>query len=222
MTNPEPFSIYFAGALFKFHDLSGNVLLGNAIARRSKKRYSCVLPQDLEQADFRAVAIRNTDLLHVVTADLCIFNYDGTDLDSGTVVEAMMAKLLDIPSVLVRTDFRSSGDQNKDGNGNQWNLMCSGYPRNEVVVVHGMASYHQEFRAEQNPEDGLIRYADAVANPIVEALDRVRQLPPVYSAEEAEWAYKLGIKFPGSGFDQLFPGDSLARLIAAKRARGLL
>jgi hypothetical protein len=35
-----------------------------------------------------------------------LFLYNGTELDSGTVVEFMFSKFADIPSVIVRTDFR--------------------------------------------------------------------------------------------------------------------
>ena len=45
-----------------------------------------------------------------VGCDLCILNYDGPELDSGTVVEFMVSKFADIPSVIVRTDFRNAGD----------------------------------------------------------------------------------------------------------------
>ena len=55
------------------------------IEQVSQGRYLCVLPQDLEQATERAVDIRNQDLKQVVTCDLGLFNFDGTELDSGTV-----------------------------------------------------------------------------------------------------------------------------------------
>ncbi len=68
-----------------------------------------MVPQNLEQATFRAVSIRNQDLKHVMTCDVALFNFDGTDLDSGTVVEYMFAKMLDIPSLIIRSDLRDSG-----------------------------------------------------------------------------------------------------------------
>ena len=84
------------------------------------------------------VDIRNQDLKQVMACDLALFNFDGTDLDSGTVVEFMMAKVLDIPSVLLRSDFRASGDQEREGD--DWNLMCSFYPRSKKVQFqrHGV------------------------------------------------------------------------------------
>ena len=84
MTN---FRVYFAGELFDHKHLIGNAILAEAIERYSERRYTCVLPQDLELSEGRAVAIRNLDLKQVMACDLGLFNFDGTDVDAGTVVE---------------------------------------------------------------------------------------------------------------------------------------
>ena len=89
----HPLQIYFAGDIFDHKDLVGNALLARFIERASDKRYRCVLPQNLEQSSNRAVSIRNQDLLQVMTCDVALFNFDGDDLDSGTVVEFMLAKM---------------------------------------------------------------------------------------------------------------------------------
>ena len=135
------YSVYFAGELFDHKHLIGNAILAEAIECHSDGRYVCVVPQHLEQATGRAVDIRNQDLKQVMACDMSLFNFDGTDLDSGTVVEFMMAKFLDIPSVILRSDFRSSGDQDKDGD--DWNLMCSFYPRVRQVLFNAMAWYQE-------------------------------------------------------------------------------
>jgi nucleoside 2-deoxyribosyltransferase len=217
-----PLTIYFAGALFKTHDLVGNVLLGDSIFKLSDGVYRCLLPQDVELTDFRAVSIRNLDLFHVLNADLCVFNFDGTELDSGTVVEFMMAKLLDIPSVLLRTDFRSAGDQSGDEQASQWNLMCSGYPRCANVVVHAMASYQKNFRADGSVDAKVRRVSDAVATKVLAALEAVRNKPSIYTRKELLNAYALALKFPGSDFDKLFLPELIANIIDKKRSNGLL
>ena len=140
------FTVYFAGDLFDHKHLAGNAILAEAIDRRSAGRYACVVPQDLEQASERMVDIRNQDLKQVMACDLALFNFDGTDLDSGTVVEFMMAKMLDIPSVLLRSDFRASGDQEREGD--DWNLMCSFYPRSKKVQFNAMAWYQDARKAD--------------------------------------------------------------------------
>jgi hypothetical protein len=57
----------------------------------------------------------------------------------------MITKMLDIPSVIVRTDFREfheiSNDQEKCNE--NWNLMASGYPRTMVVSPHLWDWYRQ-------------------------------------------------------------------------------
>ena len=146
------YTIYFAGELFDHKHLIGNSLLADHIERLSGGRYRCVLPQDLEQTDSRAVDIRNQDLLGVATCDCALFNFDGPDLDSGTVVEFVYAKLLDIPAVILRTDFRGGGDQDTDGDA--WNLMASFYPRTRNVSLNAMAWYQQARRRSGRPYGG--------------------------------------------------------------------
>ena len=48
-------------------------------------------------------SIRDSDLRELLSCDLALFTYDGAELDAGTVVEYMIAKVADIPSVIVRT-----------------------------------------------------------------------------------------------------------------------
>ena len=209
-----PFSIYFAGDLFDHKHLTGNALLAGAMEEHSGGRYACVLPQDLEQSTGRAVDIRNQDLKQVMACDLGLFNFDGPDLDSGTVVEFMLAKMLDIPSVVLRSDFRSSGDQDKDGD--DWNLMCSFYPRVRVVRFNAMAWYQQA----SSPERLYARIAAAV----IEQLDAVRAEPPVLDgdARRQEELYRWAMSFPGSGFEACCGPGFVERVIADKRLKKLL
>ena len=209
-----PFTIYFAGDLFDHKHLTGNALLAGAIEQHSGGRYACVVPQDLEQSTGRAVDIRNQDLKQVMACDLGLFNFDGTDLDSGTVVEFMLAKMLDIPSVILRSDFRSSGDQEKDGD--DWNLMCSFYPRVRVVSFNAMAWYQQA----SSPACLYARIAAAV----IEQLDAVRAEAPVLEgdARRQEELYRWAMRFPGGGFEACCGPGFVERVIADKRRKKLL
>ena len=210
----SPFTLYFAGDLFDHKHLTGNALLAGAIEEHSGGRYSCVVPQDLEQSTGRAVDIRNQDLKQVMACDLGLFNFDGTDLDSGTVVEFMLAKMLDIPSVVLRSDFRSSGDQEKDGD--DWNLMCSFYPRVRVVSFNAMAWYQQA----RSPGQLYARVAAAV----IEQLDAVRAEPPVLEgdARRQEELYRWAMRFPGSGFEACCGPGFVEQVLEAKRRKKLL
>ena len=119
---PATYSIYFGGELFSTKHLLGNVALADAIRRRSGGRFQSLLPQVLEQRDTTAQAIRDQDIRALLACDLGIFHYDGPELDAGTVVEFMFAKFADIPSVLLRTDFRGSGE-----------ISIRGEPRNHMT-----------------------------------------------------------------------------------------
>ena len=128
---------YFGGELFSLKHLLGNVALAQAIRRVSDGKYEAVLPQDLEVTDKRGKAIRDVDILTLLSCDLALFQFDGPELDSGTVAEFMLAKFADIPTVLLRSDFRKAGDSPQD----PWNLMLSDYPRTEKVILNGMDIY---------------------------------------------------------------------------------
>ena len=92
------FSVYFAGELFTHKDLAGNAMLAEAIYARSGGGFRCALPQNFEQRKSRPKGIRDEDILNLLECDLALFNYDGQELDSGTVVEFMFAKFADIPA----------------------------------------------------------------------------------------------------------------------------
>ncbi len=216
------YSVYFAGDLFDHKHLAGNELLAGVIDRRSGGRYACVLPQDLEQASGRMVDIRNQDLRQVMACDLGLFNFDGTDLDSGTVVEFMMAKMLDIPAVLLRSDFRASGDQEREGD--DWNLMCSFYPRTRKVQFNAMAWYQEARRAEGSPGTWTERLYDRIAGTVIEQLDVVRAEPSVFGKDEQRLrsVYEWATRFPGGGFDESCGPGFAEEVVAAKRRKGLL
>ncbi|MDE2846593.1 MAG: nucleoside 2-deoxyribosyltransferase [Gemmatimonadota bacterium] len=235
------YTVYFAGDLFDHKHLAGNELLARAVDRRSGGGYACVLPQDLEQASERMVDIRNQDLMQVMACDLGLFNFDGTDLDSGTVVEFVMAKMLDIPSVLLRSDFRASGDQEREGD--PWNLMCSFYPRSRTVQFNAMAWYQEARRAggpgdggprdnteDSGPGDGAPapdwsdRLYNRMADAVIEALDAVRAEPSAFGGDEARInaVYAWAARFPGSGFDAMCGPGFVDKTIKNKRRKGLL
>ena len=136
-----------------------------------------------------------------MTCDLALFNFDGTDLDAGTVVEFMFAKFLDIPAVLLRTDFRAAGDQ--PGAGDAWNLMCSFYPRTKVVQLNAMAWYQQARHAGGTLHEVTQRLCQRLAVVVVENLDAVRRELPLAKGPpaEIERLYHWALRFPGSGFE---------------------
>ena len=133
----KSYTVYFGSELFSLKHIIGNAYLAEAIFEKSHGKYLCVLPQNLEQRSTTAQSIRDADIRALLSCDLALFNYDGTELDSGTVVEFMFAKFADIPAVILRSDFRHGGDQV----GDPWNLMSSFYPRTATVVLNSIGLY---------------------------------------------------------------------------------
>jgi len=215
----ESFLIYFAGDLFNHKDLVGNLLLSEAIQKFSSGRYVCVLPQHLEQSTSRSIDIRNNDLSQIIKADLILLNFDGTELDSGTVIEFLFAKALDIPAVILRTDFRAAGDQER---GDPWNLMCSGYPRTRTVSLNAMAWYQEEWNQGGETGDMLERFYEKLAKTINAEFNLVLKEPTLFDNDEVlsnvfEWA----LRFPGSGFEDLFSKDKVKKILLEKQKKGI-
>jgi nucleoside 2-deoxyribosyltransferase len=229
-----PYHYYFGGELFSAKHLFGNAALAEAIYKNSAQRYIAVLPQNLEQREVTANAVRDQDLRAVMACDLGLFHYDGPELDSGTVVEYMFAKFADIPSVLLRTDFRSGGDHT-EGKGDAWNLMSSFYPRTKVIQLDSMALFQESLRAvggASDPAAEVLAFGrsvqagqamiDQIAARVVADFDALLQLPPVLPKAMAATVYDWLALAPGLGGSQ---EENLARIranLAAKQARGLL
>ena len=217
------YTIYFAGALFDHKELIGNAILASYINKFSKEKYRCILPQDLEQSTNRAVDIRNQDLNCVLACDLAIFNFDGTELDSGTVVEFLYAKTLDIPALIIRSDFRGSGDQNREGD--QWNLMASFYPRTRKLEFNAMEWYQKEIKAlseDQTIFDTADRLYKKIAASVITELDIVIKDPPLLSTdqEQAFSLYRWASVFPGNGLQGIVP--NIGDIIISKKNKGLI
>jgi nucleoside 2-deoxyribosyltransferase len=212
------YSIYFAGDLFNHKDLVGNLLLSEAIEKESSGRYRCVVPQHLEQSTNRSIDIRNNDLKEVIKADLILLNFDGTDLDSGTVIEFLFAKALDIPAVILRSDFRAAGDQER---GNPWNLMCSGYPRTRIVSLNAMLWYQDAWNKGGGTSTILERFYGKLSKKINTELDLVLKEPSLFDNEKMlSNVYEWALRFPGKGFTDLFSEEELRNLLLSKQNKG--
>lgn len=185
------FDFYFAGELFDAKHLIGNAYLASEILKTSEGKFRPILPQDLEQRSLHPHDIRDEDILALLEADLALFHFDGSELDSGTVVEFMLAKFADIPSVILRSDFRASGDQLD----HPWNLMVSFYPRTEVVIIDALRSYKSDDNSCKSSENNLLtdpgkaierasRLNTLIANKVINAFEQVIKSPSVLQNEE--------------------------------------
>ena len=197
--------IYFAGGLFDHKELAGNALLAAAIGELSDGKYECILPQNFESRGKHPKDVRNADIDALLSCDVALFNYDGTELDSGTVVEFMFAKFADIPAVVLRSDFRAGGDGFGAPDSVAWNLMAAYYPRCVNVVLNSGEIYARSLRggakAQKDAEcsDSVRAAAETIgyaASKVVDALDQVAGQKPILSGRTKAEVYAWLAKMP--------------------------
>ena len=211
--------IYFAGDLFDHKDLIGNLMLAGAIEKVSGGRYQILLPQngECEVVSRTSQSIRDADFQLLFSSDLLIANFDGHDLDSGTVVEFCFAKMLDMPALLLRTDFRDSGDHTLPDN-EPWNLMCSHYPRTRVLHLNAMELYHKFLN---KAGQGLDDFYNELAKTCVAQLDAVTKERSWLKKHELSIQLRMALNAVGGTVPTLFPEEVLEKLIGQKSASGL-
>ncbi|MBR1999320.1 MAG: nucleoside 2-deoxyribosyltransferase [Lentisphaeria bacterium] len=204
--------IYFAGGLFDHKELAGNMLLAKKIEQLSAGRYQVLLPQDFESAQTDATSVRNNDYKLLMACDLIVANFDGVELDSGTVAEFCCAKMLDLPAVLFRTDFRNGVE--RPGAVVPWNLMISAYPRTVNLIINGMDELVRHDR-------DLEKYHSSIAERIIAAMDEVVAMQSLLPKEDLLAHYKRTLQLLGGGMSGLFTDEELQTLIAEKVQNGI-
>jgi hypothetical protein len=215
------YQVYFGGDLFDHKDLIGNALLASYIEKTSEGRYTCFLPQTLDQSDATALDIRNKDLIKIIECDLALFNFDGAEIDAGTVIEYGYAKFLDVPSVILRSDFRSSGE--KDVGGDDWNLMCSFYPRTQIVQFSAIEYHQAAMNASGSLQEAMDLLYTRISSLLIENFDAIIKEPPVFKGDnkQLEALYQWALAFPGGGLEKLC-SDPLEKIVASKKEKGLI
>ena len=227
----QTYTYYHAGPLFTQGDLLANVVLSRAITRLSHNKFIPLLPQDLEQRGETVTphSIRDKDIRALLSCDLALFTYDGAELDSGTVVEFMFAKFADIPSVILRSDFRGGGDQGTHPTGvaEPWNLMSSFYPRTRSVVVDGMKEYKTALLLQADAGVDVSRVAgeaviEVTAQRCVEMMEEVLKLPARMPKELRGSVYQwLGLMPGHSERRDEEDVSRMGHLLNGKEAKGL-
>jgi nucleoside 2-deoxyribosyltransferase len=216
------FTIYFGGSLFNHKDLTGNALLAEYIEKGSGSKYRCCLPQNVEQHQTSALDIRNQDITKLIECDLGLFNFDGTELDAGVVVEFMLAKFLDIPAVILRSDFRTCGE--KEIGGEDWNFMCSFYPRTRIVKFNAIQFYQEATEESQTLNEVFDIYYTRIARKVIESLESVRTEQPLLKGDQKrlENLYQWALTFPGGEIEKMVCGTSFVdQIVASKVRKGL-
>ncbi len=229
----KSYTVYFAGELFSSKHLVGNAYLAEAVHERSHGKYLCRLPQDFELRGQHPHLIRDKDIRSLLECDLALFNFDGPELDSGTVVEFMFAKFADIPCVVLRSDFHAAGDQPPGGD--PWNLMASFYPRSVAVSVSALALYKKAHAtARRGAHDDVTRLAgqhssataqsmcEQIAALVVRGLDRAMKSEPAMPKHLREEVYQWLALMPGFRGNGKKLRKELEKVLEQKVRRDLL
>lgn len=200
------YSVYFASELFSIKHLIGNAYLAEAIYEKSHGKFRCVLPQDLELPHANPRLVRDHAIRALLKCDLALFNFDGAELDAGTLVEFMIAKFADIPAVVLRSDHRTGGDQ---GRRHPWNALVSSYPRTITLLMASLPGYRTVFSRRHAPTDPVLRLAgqhssataqfvcEHLATAAVRALNRAVATKPVMPRHLREEVYQWLPFLPG-------------------------
>jgi len=220
--NNTPLKIYLAGDLFDSKDLGGNLLLAASIENVSGNRYKVMLPQDgeCEITNRTSQNIRDADFQLLYECDIIAANFDGTDPDSGTVVEFCFAKMLDMPAVLLRTDFRNSGDATLPDS-EPWNLMCSHYPRTTVLHINAMQEYHLCRGRGGSAAECAENFYHAIAVKVVEALDKVAARKSWLRSDQLADQYRMAVKAIGGSLSERLNEAVINELVERKLSNGL-
>lgn len=225
----QSYSVYFAGEFFSFKHLIGNAYLAEAIYEKSHGKYLCMLPQDLEPRGRTLRAVRDHNLRTLLSCDLALFNYDGTELDSGIGVEFMLAKCADIPAVLLRSDVRH-GNKGAD----PWNLMSSFFPRTISVLTPSLSGYKTIMKRRHRRLDEILRLAgqhgsadaqrlcEQIAILCVRAFERLLGVEPVMPKYLREEVYHWLARMPGLRGKEKMLRKELERVLEQKVEKGLL
>ncbi len=231
------YSIYTAGGMFTYRELAMNLTLKEAIWRQSSGRFQLVLPQSEQPDEFGhpdvSIRIRNTDLWHVMRTDLLLAQFDGLELDAGTVAEFMMAKFLGKPTVILRSNSRRMSNDSFD---EPYNLMVKNYPRTKVVHINSLFDYLDRWEKDKgriNSAEGFESLLELekrsieegiefLSQEILAAFDEVLQIPSPYPPDYRKMIYRAARLMPGSGFDELVTEEGLEMLIANLELHGTL
>ena len=232
-----PLTIYAAGGLFTYRELAMNLAMKEAIWQQSAGKYQLILPQSEQPEGFEnpdvSLQIRNTDLWHVMRTDLLLAQFDGLELDAGTVAEYMMAKFLGKPTVILRSDSRRMQNAGFD---EPYNLMLKNYPRTVVLHIDSLSDYldrWEGFKPGQGQgldfgaliereKQAMAQGVRDLAGKIMAAFDEALGMPSPYPEDMKKEIYRAARLLPGSGFDQFVSEGDLEILIDRLESNGSL
>lgn len=155
---------------------------------------------------------------------MMLARFDGLELDSGTVVEFMLAKNLGKPAVILRSDFRGLASEHLE---DPYNLMVKGWPRTVEVHTDSLRGFTGLFTATHAADDGDEQHAgllnaelaaiqsgiDALAQQIIAGLAAAVRMESPYPPAYRELVYRILRHSPGNGFEELLTAKVLEEII---------
>ena len=223
------------GDLFTYRELAMNLALKEAVWQLSAGRYQLILPQSEQPEGFEhpdvSIQIRNTDLWHVMRTDLLLAQFDGLELDAGTVAEYMMAKFLGKPTVILRSDSRRMKNEGFD---EPYNLMLKNYPRTVVLHLDSLVDYLDRWEGVR-PE-GELSFSEVIdlekqaiekgvselAEQIIKGFDEARRCRhPIRLKWPKTFTGRRGCS-PAAAMIELVTEEALAELIQRLEKNGTL
>ena len=231
------YTVYTAGGIFTQHELATNVFIKDSVWRQSNGKFELVLPQSKEMRGWDrpdiAAYIRNVDLVHVIKSDLFLARFDGLELDSGTIVEFMLAKFLGKPTIILRCDSRLSGGKSLD---EPYNLMVKNWPRTTEVHYDSLINFTGGLADERKISGNVSKFEtaikaelktvmkgiDEIAKRIIAGLETALEMKSPYPDEYQETVYQIIRHSPGNGFEELISEEDLTGLVQKLRKRGTL
>src|SRR5258708_39283723 len=128
----------------------------------------------------------------------------------------MVAKFADIPSLLLRTDFRKGGDQGE----HPWNLMMNYYPRTRTCLLDSIGLYQEGLAKGDDYHEASSRMLENIAHRVVEELRLLVQAPPSLPAPLTGPVYDWLGMFPQ--FELPNSPSKIRMALKNKKSKGLI
>ena len=101
----------------------------------------------------------------------------GMEVGLAFVLEKLSSKSISISGSDIQKVATVSAGGDEEIGGNPWNLMCSGYPRTEVMTLNGMAWYQEAYLGSDTTKTALDRLYEKLAGEVITRMDKVLKTP---------------------------------------------
>ena len=220
----KPYNVYLSGDIFSSGHPVGGSEISKGIHELSDGEYRCVTVTGFEgphPCESNVQAVRNTNLMRIMSSDLCVFHFDGTHRCPSASMGFIIAKMLDIPTVLVRSGNLIDGviTAGFSFDDDQWRLLMTGFPRILPIGIDTTEIHKIALRSGAGPVSMAKKH---LTLSILNALNEVRMIKPVLSATFGKDVYRWVAESMGGNLDWQFSNQYIQDIVISKLERGLL